>query len=180
MLRLTPAFPILALIAFPATEVRGQDAGVPAQPVEESIIAACSGPEHRQFDFWIGDWQVADTSGNVVGSNKITRVANGCGLNEYWRGANGNNGTSLNWYEPATGKWYQLWVGLGLYLRLSGGLEAGKMVLSGERETPQGKVIDRISWIPQADQSVRQIWEVSRDAGQTWQLVFNGLYIPSD
>lgn len=142
----------------------------------ESIIDACSEFEHRQFDFWLGDFQVSDTTGSVVGTNRITRVANGCGLNEYWRGGNGNNGTSLNWYEPATGEWHQLWVGLGLYLRLSGGLENGSMVLSGARETPRGAVVDRISWTPLEDGRVRQHWEVSSDGGASWQTLFDGLY----
>ena len=142
----------------------------------ESIIEACSGPEHRQFDFWLGEWQVSDTAGSVVGTNDITRVANGCGLNETWIGENGNNGTSLNWYEPATGEWHQLWVGPGYYLRLSGGLENGSMVLSGVRETSEGSVVDRITWTPLDDGSVRQHWEVSSDGGSSWQTLFDGLY----
>ena len=153
-------------------------AGVPEMQADESvkISEACSGPEHRQFDFWLGHWQVSDTAGSVVGTNHITLVANGCGLSETWIGENGNTGTSLNWYEPATGKWYQLWVGVGYYLRLSGGLEDGSMVLSGERETPQGTVVDRISWTPLADGDVRQHWEVSSDSGNSWQTLFDGLY----
>lgn len=143
---------------------------------QESIVEACRSPEHRQFDFWLGDWEVANRAGAVVGGNRITRVSGGCGLLESWRGANGNEGTSLNWYEPQTGHWNQLWVGSGLYLRLTGGLENGDMVLSGERQSPQGPVIDRIKWMPQDDGRVRQVWEVSRDSGATWQVVFDGMY----
>jgi hypothetical protein len=29
--------------------------------------------KYRQFDFWVGDWDVLDPAGNVVGTNKITR-----------------------------------------------------------------------------------------------------------
>ena len=32
-----------------------------------AILDACSGPEHRQFDFWLGDWQVTDTTGAHLG-----------------------------------------------------------------------------------------------------------------
>lgn len=143
---------------------------------EESILEACSGSEHRQFDFWLGDWEVTDTTGTVVGENRIARVSSGCGLLENWRGANGNEGTSLNWYEPQTGEWNQLWVGLGVYLRLTGGIEDGNMVLSGERQTPQGVVVDRITWSPLEDGRVRQVWEVSQDHGDTWQVLFDGTY----
>lgn len=141
-----------------------------------SIVEACRGSEHRQFDFWLGDYQVTNKAGAVIGENRIARVSGGCGLLESWRGANGNEGTSLNWFDPQTGHWNQLWVGSGLYLRLTGDLEDGNMVLSGERQTPQGVVADRITWMPLDDGRVRQVWELSRDSGATWQVVFDGMY----
>lgn len=143
---------------------------------QESIHEACRGSEHREFDFWLGDWEVTDTAGAVVGVNRITRGASGCGLLEDWRGAAGNEGSSLNWYEPQTGQWNQRWVGLGLYLRLTGGIEDGNIVLTGERQTPQGGVIDRITWTPLDDGRVRQVWEASRDSGEAWQILFDGMY----
>ncbi len=151
--------------------------GQQSQPAgQEAVLEACKGTEHRQFDFWLGDWEVTDTAGVVVGSNRITRVAGGCGLLESWRGAGGGEGSSLNWYEPQTGRWNQVWVGLGIYLRLTGGIEGGNMVLAGERQTPQGGVIDRIGWIPLDDGRVRQVWKASRDSGKTWQVLFDGMY----
>lgn len=142
----------------------------------EEFLEQCSAAEHREFDFWIGEWEVRDPSGGVAGHNTIERVANGCGLLEQWRGASGRTGVSLNWYEPRTGEWYQTWVGLGLYLRLSGGLEEGKMVLSGEREERRGAVLDRIVWTPREDGRVRQLWQLSRDGGGSWETVFDGFY----
>lgn len=147
-----------------------------AEAEAEPIIEVCRGAEHRQFDFWLGQWAVTDTAGQVVGTNRITRVANGCGVHEYWRGAGGTNGTSINWYEPGTGKWYQVWVGSGVYLRLSGGIEDGKMILSGSRQTQGGEVIDRITWVPLEDGRVRQVWQIARDGGTSWQVIFDGMY----
>jgi len=163
--------PALSLAqAAPAQEGQAEDEG--------SIVEACRGPEHRQFDFWLGDWEVTGKDGAVVGGNRITRVSRGCGLLESWRSANGNDGYSLNWYDPDTEQWNQRWVGAGLYLYLTGGVEEGHMILSGERQTPQGVVIDRITWMPRDDRRVRQVWKVSRDSGATWQVVFDGLYTP--
>jgi hypothetical protein len=163
-----------AMLVWAAAEANAQSAASSEQ--EEPTIEACSGPEHRQFDFWVGDWEVKRSDGSVAGRNTITRVANGCGVHEYWRGAGGQNGTSINWYEPATGKWYQVWVGLGLYLRLEGGIEDGKMVLAGPRQTQQGEVVDRITWTPLDDGRVRQLWDLSSDGGQSWQTLFDGTY----
>lgn len=148
----------------------------PGEQAGEEILEACSATEHRQFDFWAGEWEVTDSSGRMVGNNTIERVANGCALVEHWRGINGRSGVSLNWYEPGTGEWNQTWVGLGLYLRLSGGLENGKMVLSGEREADAGRVTDRIVWTPLEDGRVRQLWQVSRDGAAGWETVFEGTY----
>ncbi len=153
-----------------------QQSEVQPQHDEETIIEACAGPEHRQFDFWVGEWEVSDAAGQLAGTNEIARVANGCGLSEYWRGAGGRNGTSLNWYDPGSRQWHQVWVGLGLYLHLRGGLEGERMVLAGERVTLEGTVIDRISWMPLEPGRVRQLWEVSRDGGKNWQVVFDGTY----
>jgi hypothetical protein len=41
----------------------------------------------REFDFWIGEWEVHDAEGNFVGENSITRAERGCVLIEEWRGA---------------------------------------------------------------------------------------------
>lgn len=155
-------------VGFPF-RLQGQDAAGP-------IADACSAPEQRQFDFWLGDWEVTDTAGKVVGNNTITRVAGGCGLAESWRGAGGGEGVSLNWYEAKSGKWTQVWVGAGYYLNLTGGIEEGRMVLSGERETQGGSVIDRITWTPLDDGRVHQVWKVSQDGGGTWRVLFDGMY----
>jgi hypothetical protein len=34
-----------------------------------------------------------------------------------------------------------------------------------------------ITWTPRADGTVRQVWRVSRDAGQTWTTNFDGTYV---
>lgn len=161
----------LSLIVCLAPYLRAQ------QGSSGGILEACSSAEHRQFDFWLGDWQVNDTAGALLGTNQITRVANGCGLLEQWTSAsNGNEGMSLNWYDGSGGIWTQVWVGSGLNLTLKGNLEGDRMVLSGERNTSQGMVIDRISWVPLADGRVRQLWDISRDSGVTWLTVFDGMY----
>ena len=38
----------------------------------------CSADEHRQFDFWVGNWVVTDKEGNVMGYNRIDLILNDC------------------------------------------------------------------------------------------------------
>lgn len=134
----------------------------------------------RQFDFWLGDWDVT-SFGLTAGTNRVRSEVDGCVIAEYWMGAGGVPGWSLNTYDPETGSWHQHWVPAGGgNLFLSGGLQGESMVISGARTLASGAtVIDRIAYTPLAGGAVRQFWDVSLDGGQTFPIVsFDGLYSP--
>src|SRR5690348_7204446 len=46
----------------------------PAQPVP------CSTSEYRQFDFWLGDWDVTNPAGKPAGHNHVIKEYGGCVL----------------------------------------------------------------------------------------------------
>jgi hypothetical protein len=135
-------------------------------------------PEARQFDFWVGDWEVFLPDGKKAGENRIEKAGGDWGLLENWTGSGGYAGKSLNTWFPAKKQWQQFWVGAGGALELSGGLnDKGEMVLSGRSPAPGGKeTIERITWTPNADGTVRQHWQQSTDGGVTWTSAFDGLY----
>lgn len=140
----------------------------------------CEAAEYRQFDFWIGDWTVT-SGGDAAGANSIHPVHGGCALEENWQGTGegGISGSSFNIYDNATGKWHQTWVDAnGGLLLLEGGIADGSMVLVGQRPTRggSGEATHRITWTPNADGTVRQLWEASKDGGSTWSVLFDGLY----
>jgi hypothetical protein len=134
--------------------------------------------EARQFDFWLGEWSVTTPDGQPAGESRIEQIPGGWGLLENWTGQGGGDGKSLNTWFPAKKQWQQFWVGAGGALELAGGLDGqGRMVLSGHKMNHQGQaVVDRITWTPNADGTVRQHWEQSTDEGKTWATVFDGLY----
>ena len=139
----------------------------------------CEAAEHRQFDFWLGDWVVTrPDTGAVVGRSSITRVASGCALAEHWLDASGNDGRSLNGYDRQRGAWVQFWIGSGGgVLRLQGGRQGEAMVMQGESAGPGGDAQrQRITWTPAGDGSVTQHWESSDDGGKTWSTAFKGVY----
>lgn len=139
----------------------------------------CAGPEHRQFDFWVGDWEVTDSAGTTVyGRNRIAREEDGCLVHESWAGSRGGTGQSLNFYNPAKQAWEQVWVGNdGLVLQITGALRGTSMVLEGEAPGEGGKrTLQRAAWTPQSDGRVRQFWEQSADGGKTWTVAFDGWY----
>ena len=139
----------------------------------------CSSPEYRQFDYWLGEWTVTDSSGTqTYGSNLITAEEAGCLLHEHWRGSQGGTGQSFNFFDRVKGHWEQLWIASGgNVLRLAGNLIGTSMVLEGEGRSPSGApLLNRIAWIPQPDGRVRQLWSISTDQGKTWQASFDGWY----
>jgi hypothetical protein len=143
---------------------------------------ACSDPARRDFDFWIGNWEVRNPAGEVVGHNRIRRTVNGCGLREEWRGRRGLRGTSLNSWSAERGVWHQIWIdSAGSLLLLEGGMRDGTMVLEGNTIDPEkpGVIIhSRISWsvVGGDPDRVRQHWQTSSD-GRSWETVFDGHYV---
>jgi len=167
-IQLTRAVPIAAAVMFIALSAGAQQQQSPP----------CSQPEARQFDFWVGEWEV-HANGKVAGHNRISRIHGNCTvLEEYAAAASAYEGKSFNYYDPTDGLWHQAWVdNSGLRLNLSGGFADGHMQLSGKRTNPKGEsVVDRITWTPNEDGTVRQLWEVSKDDGENWQVAFDGLY----
>jgi len=169
-----------------AASARAEDAPAIGNALEEGIprrgqvrSKPCSGPEYRQFDFWLGEWDVAWVNGKPAGTNRIQAVLGGCALEESWRGARGTRGTSLNYFDPVSRRWSQLWIDdTGLVLRLEGGVENGSMVLAGDARGAKGSAArHRITWTPLPGPRVRQHWETSADGGVTWTTVFDGIYV---
>lgn len=144
--------------------------------------APCASPEHRQFDFWIGDWEVFDFSsgqkGAPAGTNLVTKEFKGCVIQEHWTGSQGGHGGSFNTYQPSEQKWHQVWVDdSGTFLNLIGEFKDGAMVLSDEQ--PGVTLTNRITWslVSNDPDQVRQLWQQSRDGGKTWSVAFDGLYL---
>jgi hypothetical protein len=143
----------------------------------------CTAPLHRQFDFWVGRWDVLGRqSGRFGGENHIELVDGGCALFERWSSAGGGyTGRSLS-SVGSDGRWHQTWVdSSGLRLELAGGLVDGAMVLKGETPaaSPGGPPVkNRITWSPETEGRVRQHWETSADGGKTYKTVFDGMYNP--
>jgi hypothetical protein len=138
----------------------------------------CPAEVHRQFDFWIGTWDVS-VGGKPAGVNRIEKILGGCALLENWTGAGGMSGKSLNFYDPQREQWHQTWIDdRGGSLGLDGKFTDNRMVLTGTQQNPKtGKTTtNRITWTPLPGDQVRQVWETSTDDGKSWAVAFDGLY----
>ncbi len=153
---------------------------LPASSLASQSRLTCTAPTYRQFDFWIGEWEVRRPDGVLAGANVIDTLLGGCVLRERWSGSRGGHGTSLNSWNRIDRKWHQIWVDdSGLFLELEGGLEGDRMVLSGGLPLASDSSRlsqQRVTWTPLPGGNVRQLWEASDDGGRTWAPVFDGVY----
>jgi hypothetical protein len=67
-------------------------------------------PPERQFDFWLGDWQLAWGEGQQ-GTNRIDKILDGKVIREQFDGnpAMPFQGLSLSVYNPGLEEWRQTW-----------------------------------------------------------------------
>ena len=145
---------------------------------EEIAFPCRNNPLSRQFDFWLGEWDV-HANGQKVGDSKIEYSLEGCLLIENYTATSGYSGKSLNFYDAGDKKWHQTYTDNGGNVsRYSGELKDGKMYFWGENTDPKGnKSLVRMEFTPNSDGSVRQLYEGSTDKGKTWNIYFDGLYL---
>ncbi|HVZ26550.1 MAG TPA: hypothetical protein VG842_10865 [Sediminibacterium sp.] len=136
-----------------------------------------SNPAYRQFDFWVGDWEVYGmlnkNKGKKAGESHVQRILDSCVIVENWTSAGGNySGKSYNTFLSSTGKWQQYWVDDkgGVTHYTDGHYADGKMVfLTDDLVQPDGtRKWMRLSFYNLGPDKVRQHGEHSTDSGKTW------------
>ncbi|WP_164116379.1 hypothetical protein [Sphingorhabdus sp. Alg239-R122] len=165
-------------LACPAIAQETQNTPPPPAPAQ---TPPCDTPEHKQFNFWLGTWDVTPAGRDAPSAtNILTSEHLGCVVSEDYTTKGGYTGMSMSFYDAARKVWHQTWIGRdGGALFIEGGLnDKGEMVLGDKGMAHKAKdaPISRVTWTPNADGSVRQHWQSSQDDGTTWTTVFDGLY----
>ena len=138
----------------------------------------CTSAEYRQFDFWIGDWDV-QVQGQTAGHNVVTLEQEGCLLVEHWKASTGGQtGTSFNYYDVRDKKWHQLYIdnsgNAGAFPAMAGTLTGDKMVLLTD---PKLSPVSRWTWYVVGPGKVRQMAEQSTDGQKTWNITWDSIYV---
>jgi len=138
-------------------------------------------PENRQFDFWLGEWNVETTQGSVpAGESRIELILGDCVVQENWQ-SNGNpySGKSYNMYNAALKRWEQYWVDNSAgNIFFYGGLKDGVMDYWTD-EIPQagGPPLKRhLQFFKLGPDKVRQFSQGSTDGGKTWKPEYDFTY----
>ncbi len=139
----------------------------------------CSQPEGKQFDFWIGNWNLTWTQNDgqiYKGENEIKYIFDGCVVREHFLSlADGFEGISHSVYVPKEQVWKQTWVSNGGgYLDFVGGWENDKMILSRKFVNKNNQEIhQRMVWYNIKENSLDWNWEKSTDGGETWKTLWH-------
>jgi tetratricopeptide (TPR) repeat protein len=138
----------------------------------------CTTEEYRQFDFWLGDWDV-QVQGQTAGHNLVSLEQDGCLLVEHWKASTGGQtGTSFNYYDVRDKKWHQLYLdnsgNAGAFPAMAGRLVGDKMVLVTD---PHVNPVSRWTWYVVSPGKVRQMAEQSTDGQKTWNITWDSIYV---
>jgi len=171
--RIGAALVALAVLAGRDDAIADQATTAPTPPV------GCSGPEYRQFDFWVDDWDAfAVGSATPSARVRVTRILDGCAIREEYQDVRGLVGDSISTYDRSRQRWHQSWVtNRGQLLLLDGAFAHGAMVLEGPDRAAGAAALARGTWTRTQD-GVREIGETSADGGKTWRPWFDLLFRP--
>jgi hypothetical protein len=139
-------------------------------------------PKAREFDFWVGEWDVYQTGTHfLVGQSVIQIASGGCMILENWTAVGvPHNGKSMNFVDQTSKKWEQIWVGsggIGANFFINGEYRDSAMRFEFEQPNQQGnKLKGRFTFFNQGPNQVRQLNETSPDGGKTWNTVYDFTY----
>lgn len=153
----------------------------------------CSTPEAHAFDFWIGDWDVAQRfpqpDGRTIelqARTSVTAALDGCALVERWRGEvlffwegmakpEPMSGFSVRAWDPQSRAWHIHWMDSRTprfgdpYV---GTFADGRGEFFREWDTPQGRRAGRITFSGISPDSVDWALAISSDGRQTWRTIW--------
>jgi len=143
--------------------------------------APCEDGEFRQFDFWVGDWDVAPAAGGVQqGTSHVAKEMGGCVIWENWTSAGGPYfGKSYNTWNVSLKRWEQYWVDNAAgVIFFHGGLKDGVMDYWTD-DVPQptgGTLLRHLQFFDLGPDKVRQFSQGSNDGGKTWHVEYDFIY----
>ncbi len=137
--------------------------------------------ESRQFDFWVGEWEVFNHQNKKAGESIIEKILRHAVILENWTGASGYVGKSFNHFNKEKGKWIQYWVDQNSDPILFEGNydETQKAMIffsydhAKDKENPY---IRKLTFYNLDPNTVRQFSQQSSDEGKTWNVEYDFTY----
>jgi tetratricopeptide (TPR) repeat protein len=132
--------------------------------------------ESRQFDFWLGEWDV-EQNGQHIARSSIQLIVDECVIFENYDAGN-YSGKSLSAWDAGEKRWEQFYCDTSGGARYwTGSVVDGKMVMTTEFDRGGAHVINRMAYSKEGPDRVRQFIETSTDGGKTWTAGYDGMYV---
>ena len=176
-----PAGALLAGLALlSAAAARAAD-GTPPPPAAAPPVSppSCSGPEYRELDFWVGDWDATWPAGPAspagTARNHVEKILDGCVVSENFEAAGPSPlvGKSYSTFNPKRKTWQQTWVdNQASYLDFVGDLSGpAEKIFAMDSVAPDGRPVKlRMVFKNIASDSFDWSWERSTDGGKSWRV----------
>jgi len=141
----------------------------------------CDDDQFRQFDFWLGDWDVASAGDGIHrGSSHISKEMNGCLVWENWTSAGSSYfGKSYNTWNPNLKRWEQYWVDTSAGVMFFHGTRKDNVMDYWTDDVPQttgGTLLRHLQFFNLGPDKVRQWSQGSSDGGKTWHTEYDLIY----
>lgn len=171
----------LGLIAIMASIVSASlqsKAPVRSQTAPASPCSADS--NYQRLAFWVGDWEVFDSTGSRYAAQRVHSVVDGCAFAAEWTGPRGNKGLSVSAFDANKHEWKQVYFSnqvpspSGVPVRHSDSTYRGPGVrFIPSLDVSAGEVArSRVTIMPLSNDRALQLFEDSPDSGRTWRTVF--------
>jgi hypothetical protein len=135
---------------------------------------------YQRLSFWVGDWDVFDSVGTRYASQRVRAVLDACAITAEWTGPVGDKGLSLSAFDVRAGEWRQTYTSnqipsaSGVALRKSDPTYHGPGLRFIPLVDPSAgdRARTRVTIMPLSDHRALQLFESSRDGGETWHTAF--------
>jgi hypothetical protein len=171
--------PLFAFLMIVPGTLAAQTPPSPAPPAP----TPCTAAEHRQLDFWVGEWDVRGVKqpkDAPPSRSRIESIEGGCVIYEQYTTPGGYSGRSFNAYDRGARRWEQFWVdnqgGLHHYV---GQARDGNVHYEAKDVQFAGMAAPgtvRMTFFNAGPDRVRQLGEQSVDGGRTWSTLYDLTY----
>lgn len=161
--------------------LRNNEQFVAFEKIVKHNAAPCDDPEFKQFDFWLGDWDVASAADGVHrGDSHISKEMGGCVVWENWTSAgNPYFGKSYNTWNPNLKRWEQYWVDTSAGVMFFHGEFKNNIMDYWTDDVPQtsgGTLLRHLQFFNLGPEKVRQFSQGSKDGGKSWYTEYDFIY----
>ena len=149
-------------------------------------VACATDSNFQRLAFWVGDWEVFDSTGAHYAVQRVHVVLDSCAITADWESRGGYKGLNVSAFDPRSHEWRQVYLSNqvfgpeGVTFRRSDPTYTGpgvRFVLLND-PGPAVRKRSRVTVLPLGDHRAMQLFEDSDDAGATWHVQFKAEHRP--